>query len=232
MFSPQGVKAPVLFCGSEPHGLKPPSSAAPYRSAGSAAPPKTDSALFLGRIVRRRPGQSVHGAGFHPNLLSEEEVGGDEKGEYDRNDAVHGEEGSVETREVVGLDQGMFVEQKQRDGDDAGHSEFSQGEGEQECEEKNQHDEMKGARDPEGGTDSDVARDGVQAGGAVEFKVLAGVEDIEAGDPEGDGGGEEQDARVEGAADGDPCGGGCDAERETQHKMGETGETFGVGVEQ
>jgi len=84
---------------------------------------------------------------------------------------------------------------------------------------KDQHDEMEGARDPESGGDADVAGDGVESGVAVEVEILAGIEDIESCDPEGDGGGEQQDARVEGAAHGDPCGGWGDAESEAENQM-------------
>lgn len=165
-------------------------------------------------------------------LLSEQEICGYEEGEDYRNYAVHREKSGVEFTEIVGFYERVFVEQEQHDCDDAGERKFAQGEGWNQHDEKDQHDEMEGACDPKSGADADVARDGVKAGVTVEFEILTGIEDIEAGDPEGDGGGEEQDAWVEGAADGDPCGGWCDAERETQYKMGETGETFGVGIEQ
>src|SRR5580658_8864100 len=91
---------------------------------------------------------------------------------------------------------------------------------------------MEGAGDPESSGDTDVAGDGVESGDAVEIEILAGVEDIESGDPEGDGGGEEQDARVERTADGDPGGGRGDTECEAQHQVRETREALGVGVEQ
>ena len=68
---------------------------------------------------------------------------------------------------------------------------------------------MEGAGDPEGAGDAEVARDGVESGVAVEVEILTGVEDVEAGNPEGDGGGKNKDAGVEGAADGDPGGGGA-----------------------
>jgi len=126
----------------------------------------------------------------------------------------------------------MFIEQEKRDGDDAGHGEFSQCKGGQECEEKDQHDEMEGARDPEGRADSAVAGDGMQSGIAVKFEILTGIENIEAGDPEGDRGGEEQNARVEGAANGDPRGGGGDAKSEAEDEVSKPRKALGVGVEQ
>src|ERR1017187_4166864 len=157
---------------------------------------------------------------------------GYEEGEDDADDAVHGEEGGVEFAEVGGFDEGMFVEQEQHDGDDAGEGEFAEGEGGEQGDEKDQHDEMEGARDPESGGDADVAGGGGGSGGAGEIEILAGGEEIESGDPEGNGGGEQKDARVEGAAHGDPCSGRSDAESEAENEMGQTGEALCVGVEQ
>ena len=91
----------------------------------------------------------------------------------------------------------MFVEQEQHDCDDAGERQFAEGERWKERSEEDQHDEMKSSRDPESGRDSDVAGDGVQFGVAVELEILARVEDVEAGDPESNSRGEQQDARVE-----------------------------------
>src|ERR1700734_3837084 len=104
--------------------------------------------------------------------------------------------------------------------------------GREKRDQQEQHDEVEGAGDPERVGDADVARDGVEAGIAVELEILAGVEDIEACDPEGDGGGEEQDARIEGAANGDPCGGRCYAECEAKYEVRPARETFGIGIEE
>jgi hypothetical protein len=71
---------------------------------------------------------------------------------------------------------------------------------------------------------------GCEAGGAVVLEVLAGVEDVEAADPEGDGGGEHDDARVERAADGDPGGGGGEAERQAEAQVRPAGEALQVAV--
>jgi hypothetical protein len=77
-----------------------------------------------------------------------------------------------------------------------------------------------------------VAGNGVKSGVTVELDILAGVEDVETCDPECDGGGEEKDAGIEGAANGDPGGGGRDAETESENEVRPAGETLGVGVEQ
>ena len=52
----------------------------------------------------------------------------------------------------------------------------------------------------------------MQPGLVIEGAVLAGVEDVKAGYPEGYGGGEEQDAGIERGAHGDPGRCGSDAE--------------------
>jgi hypothetical protein len=90
----------------------------------------------------------------------------------------------------------------------------------------------KGTGDPESAGDADVAGDGVESGVAVELEILAGVEDVEAGDPEGDGGGEQKDARVEGAANGDPGSGRRYAESESEHEVRPAREALGVGIEE
>ena len=72
----------------------------------------------------------------------------------------------------------------------------------------------------------------MQAGLAVEFVVLAGVENVEAAHPKCNGCSQKQDARIERAADGDPGRGRGDAQRESQNQMGPARESLGVGVEQ
>ena len=52
----------------------------------------------------------------------------------------------------------------------------------------------------------------MQAGLVIEGVVLAGVEDVKAGYPEGYGGGEEENAGIEGGAHGNPGRCGRDAE--------------------
>ena len=56
-------------------------------------------------------------------------VGGEEGEEYHGNNSVHGEEGGVETGEIIGLDEGMFVEQEQRDSGYPRDGEFAEAEG-------------------------------------------------------------------------------------------------------
>ena len=61
-------------------------------------------------------------------LLSYQQVGGYEESEDYGDYAVHGEEGGVEFGKIVRLDEGMLVEQEQRNGDDAREREFAESE--------------------------------------------------------------------------------------------------------
>ena len=70
----------------------------------------------------------------------------------------------------------------------------------------------------------------MESGVAVELEILASVEDVEAGDPESDGGGEKKDAGIKRAAYGDPRGGRGDAEGESEHEVRPAGKAFGIGV--
>jgi len=130
------------------------------------------------------------------------------------------------------MDEGVLVEQEKRYGNYSGDGEFAEREGWEQCDQKEQHDGVEGTGDPESAGDADEAGDGVEAGVAVELEILAGVEDVEAGDPEGDGGGKKKDARVERAANGDPGSGGRDAESEAEHEVRPAGEAFGVGIKE
>src|SRR3954471_21208410 len=90
---------------------------------------------------------------------------------------------------------------------------------------------MQRARDPEGGRDAEESRDAEQLFGAIELVILAGVDDVETGRPEGDCGGEPKDPRIELPAYGDPCRCGRDSETEAEDKVREGREAFGKRVE-
>ena len=124
----------------------------------------------------------------------------------------------------------MLVEQEQRDGEDAGDREFAEGKSGEQSNQKQEHDEVESAGDPERALNTEVAGDGMKAGVAIKLEILAGVEDVEAGDPESDGGGEQKDAWIERTAYGDPCGGGSDTESESEHEVRPAREAFGVRV--
>jgi hypothetical protein len=54
---------------------------------------------------------------FRGCLFFQKKIGGEEGGEDYGDYAVHGEEGGVEAGEIVGLDEGMFVEKKKHNGE-------------------------------------------------------------------------------------------------------------------
>ena len=124
----------------------------------------------------------------------------------------------------------MFVEQEQGYSKDSHEREFAERKSGDECDEQKKHDEVGGARHPQRAGDAEVTRDGVESGVAVELEILASVEDVEAGNPEGHSGSEKKDPRVERAAYRDPRCGRGDAEGESEHEMRPAGKAFGVGV--
>ncbi len=79
--------------------------------------------------------------------------------------------------------------------------------------------------------DAETLGHGKQAGRAVVFQVLAGVEHIEAADPQRHRGAQDQHARIERAGDGDPCGRRRHSQAETQHQVRPRREALGVGIE-
>jgi len=158
--------------------------------------------------------------------------GAPENQEQQTNIAVDGEKRSIDFGEVVGFDKRMLVGEEERDDDDSGPCGPREAEAPGEPSEEQDHHDVHDARDAESAGHSEAFGDGVEAGLLVEFDVLAGVEDVEASDPERDGGTEDEHARVERAADGDPCGGGRDAEAESEDDVRPGGEALGVGIKE
>ena len=118
--------------------------------------------------------------------------------------------------EIVGQNQRMFVGEKQSDDYELQPLQAFPIRRRKQADQQHNHDQMKTSRDPKRLLNAEIARDGVQSGLAVEVEILTGVENIEAGAPESDRGGKQQDARIERAADGDPCRGGRDSQSETR----------------
>lgn len=160
----------------------------------------------------------------------DEEVGGDGEEEDAGDDAVHGEEGGVEAGEIIGRDEAVLVEEQRGDQGDAeiaGPAEVEEdGEGQQ----REDDGTVKCAGDAEGGDEAKRLRNAVQPGGSVVVIVLTGVEDVEAGGPEQDDEGEQDDSRRERATDSDPGGGRRDAEREAENEVAEARPALHVGV--
>ncbi len=203
------------------------------RACLSAAAAERSLAALGGQRRRLSPHDCYQLHFFEPPLLfSQEQVCGYECGENYGDYAVHGEECGVEFAEVAGRHEGVFVGQEQRHSYDPGDGEFSQCEGGKQGDQEQKHNYVEGAGDPEGAGDADVAGDGMESGVAVEVEILTGVEDVETCDPEGDGGGENKDARIEGATNGDPCGCGRDSEGEAEREVRPAGEALGIGIKE
>src|SRR3984957_3095409 len=143
------------------------------------------SAMFEGKPKApacRRPLQK------HPRNsgLSDYQSCAPEQEEQQTNIAIHREKRSIHFAEIVGLYERMLVAEQERDYGNADPRRPRQmkrgGESDEQC----NHRQMHHARDLEGAGDAEFFRDRVQAGDAVEIDVLAGVEDVEATDPERD----------------------------------------------
>ena len=91
---------------------------------------------------------------------------------------------------------------------------------------------MEQAGGVEGTGEAEFGGDGEQAFAAIEIVILAAIDDVEAGGPAGDGGGEPENAWVECATDGNPGGGGRNAQSETKYEVRHGGEALGVAVAQ
>jgi hypothetical protein len=99
-FPPQGAGTPVLSLG------------APWKFPL----PPTVALNRLASLVRR----AKTPAATRSSLLSKKQISRNEEDEHYGDHSIHSEKGGVETGEIVGLDQGMFIEQEQHYYDYAG----------------------------------------------------------------------------------------------------------------
>ncbi len=160
----------------------------------------------------------------------EPDIGSDEGEEDHGDDTIHGEEGGIKPTQVAWGDDEVFVEQQESyDGDTylTGEAEVEE---DGEPGEQGDDGEVKYAGDPEGGGEADGLRDAEETCMAVVVHVLAGVEDVKAGYPAGDDGGEQGDAGIERAADCDPGSGRGDAECEAENNVREARQALHIGV--
>ena len=93
-----------------------------------------------------------------------------------------------------------------------------------------QHGAMQEPRNQQRAGYAQPSRQAEQAGFGIELVILAGVDDIEAGRPEGDGGGKPKNADIERSAHGDPGGGGRDPQGESQNQVRKGGEALGKRI--
>jgi hypothetical protein len=208
-----------------------------HSEGGSESPDLRSSSPrhFLREWGNRRPHRRGWGRPFYLRrqvLFSEKDVSAYEEGKNDGDDTVHGKEGSVEPAEIVRFHQRMFVDQEQHNRDNAGECDFAETESWKQTDQKDQHDEMEDTRNPKRRADANVARNGMEIRVAIKFEILAGVEDVEAGHPESDGCGKQQDARIERTANRDPCGGWSNAQSDAEHQVRKSREALGIGIDQ
>src|SRR5262245_64676168 len=89
---------------------------------------------------------------------------------------------------------------------------------------------MADARAREGRSDAEASGERVEMAAAVEVDVLARVDEIEAGDPDGEREPEHEHGRLEGAAHGDPAARCGDAIGEAQYPVRGPGEALRVRI--
>src|SRR5256885_2053210 len=135
------------------------------------------------------------------------------------NIAVHGEKRSVEPAEIIGIDQGMLVEEQRGYHGDAEPCRPGQTEGGGQQPEKKDQANVHRASNEEGIGDAKAAGYGKQTGALVEFDVLACVRHVQAPGPQGNRGVEEQHAQIETPGDGDPSCGRGDSQGKAEEEM-------------
>src|SRR5579884_2190352 len=123
-------------------------------------------------------------------MAVDEDVGCPKAEEEQADVAVDGEESGIDTGEIVRLHQAVFIGEQQEDGCDAYNTQDAQMEGEDESRKTSDHCNVQSAGDQQRTRHAEAARDAAQSFSAIEFKVLAGVNHVEACGPEHDRGSE------------------------------------------
>src|ERR1700682_2239231 len=91
---------------------------------------------------------------------------------------------------------------------------------------------MERTGNPQRSTDPEAPRQAEQALPMVEFIILARIDDVESGGPEGDGCGEPQNSRIQGPGGRDPGRRWSDPQREAEDQMGKSGEPLCEGIKE
>src|SRR5215469_18741063 len=126
----------------------------------------------------------------------------------------------------------MFIGEKRRDDHHPSDSQFSQSKAHHQSDQKRQHQQVEDTSHLQGATDPDVSRDRVQIRLAVEFVVLAGIENVEAANPERNSRSQQQNADIQCIANGNPSRRRGNPQRESQDKVRPARKTFGIRVKQ
>src|SRR5271157_5867420 len=162
-----------------------------------------DIPFIIAHRIRSKPRMSTHWYGSYlsnsgsvlirenPWLLwfspRQQHVSGNEEEERHRDQAVHGEKCCVYATEVVVLHQRVLVDQQHCDKGHAGDGNLAERERNHHPRQQSHGDDVKQAGDSQRLANAKCLRYRVDAGGAVEFIILAAIQDVESGAPEDHG---------------------------------------------
>ena len=93
-------------------------------------------------------------------------------------------------------------------------------------------EEMEELRERQGASRPDLYRQGVETFLTVEVVVLAGVDDVKSGGPEGDGQSQQDGKEIQFGANRDPGSNRGESQGGSEYKVGEGGEPLGEGISQ
>ncbi len=121
----------------------------------------------------------------------------------------------------------VFVDESCGDGDEAKIKGEVEVGGEAEGDQSGEHEPVKDLGEEQAFLDAEFDDERVEIGLAIEGVVLGGVDEIETGDPEKHGEGEDEWWQSEVALDGEPSADWRDGEGEAEEEVAEGGEPFG-----
>src|SRR5438445_408729 len=151
--------------------------------------------------------------------------------EQHTNIAVHGEKRSVQLAQVIGFNKRMFVSQQGCNNRDPRPRGPRQPETKRQPPEKRDHADVHPSRNQQRPGNAKFLRHGKKSRASVVLNILAGVEHVEATDPQRDRRAKNQHARVKPAGDGDPRRSRRDAQRKSKKEMRPVGEALREGIE-
>src|SRR5229473_3323424 len=155
-----------------------------------------------GGVERRR----VQNPARRSSTVPQQQISSDKEKEHHRNHAVHSEERRVQLTQIIVADQHVFVQQKRGHGDHSHHRQLTKSKHNDQCNQQPEHHDVKQTGDDERISDSEKARQRVQAMAEVVVMILTSVDHVESTDPERHCGGEQQNPRIERPANRDPRG--------------------------
>ncbi len=90
----------------------------------------------------------------------------------------------------------MLISQQQGHHGNPSHGQFAQAKRNYQRHQQSQHEQVQGAGNNERVGNTHRLRNRIQRIGTIKFNVLAGIENVKASYPEGDGGGKQQNAWI------------------------------------